>query len=424
MKNILIEQNKHWDGGSYKSVRREALNKLISYLPLKQIITITGIRRCGKSTLAKQAINYLIETGVEAKNIFFINLEHPLFLDYRHNPAYLHTIYETYLKLMNPTGKVYCIFDEIQYFENWQVYIKSQYESSDIKYIITGSNSSMLSNELNTLLSGRSLNIHLGTFNFREFLDYKGIEYHDEFSRIKNKIPIARTKDEYLKWGGFYEVFEVEDGIVKKEILTAYAKNIIYQDIIPRYNIRNSETVERLFFYLLNIATGILNYTTLSKTFSINDKTVKEYINYFEDVFLFKRIDKFHTKQKEQIKSSKKLYVLDSGFLQIAPAHSRNFGVALENSVFNILNQSCEDLTYLKENREIDFKCEKKLYQVSYDMDEAKTRKREMGAFEFLDREAQFEHRIVTYDENHVEGDITIESFDVFALTRYEAGAS
>ena len=416
VKNILIEQNRHWDNTLYKSVKREALDKLISYLPLRQIITITGIRRCGKSTLAKQAINYLIESGVDAKNIFFVNLEHPLFLEYRHNPSYLHTIYEEYLKLINPTGKVYCIFDEIQYFDNWQVYIKSQYESSDTKYIITGSNSSMLSNELNTLLSGRSLNIHLDTFSFREFLDYKDIDYRDEFNRVKNKIHIERAKDEYLKWGGFYEVFEVTDEIVKKEILTAYARNIIYQDIIPRYNIRNSEIVERLFFYLLNTATGVLNYTTLSKTFSVNDKTVKEYINYFEDVFLFKRIDKFHNKQKEQIKSSKKLYVLDSGFLQITSSHSQNLGIALENTVFNTLNQSCENLTYLKDNKEIDFKCNMRLYQVSYSMSDEKTRKREIGAFKFLDSENRFEHHIITYDENCADDNVKIESFDAFVL--------
>ena len=414
MKNILIEQNRHWDNHFYKSVTREALAKLISYLSLKQIITITGIRRCGKSTLAKQAINYLIESGIEAKNIFFINLEHPLFLEYRHNPAYLETIYEEYLKLMNPKGKIYCIFDEIQYFENWQVYIKSKYESSDIKYIITGSNSSMLSNELNTLLSGRSLNIHLSTFNFKEFLDYKEIDYSDEFQRVKNRIDIARAKDEYLMWGGFYEVFEIEDAVVKKEILTSYAKNIIYQDIIPRYAIRNSEIVERLFFYLLNSATGVLNYTTLSKTFSMSDKTIREYINYFEDVFLLKRIDKFHNKQKESIKSSKKIYVLDNGLLQIASSNSKNLGNRLENIVFNILNQSCDALTYMKDTKEIDFRCEDKLYQVSYEMSNAKTRKRELEAFKYLDPESKSKHYMVTYDENGTENGIEIVSLENF----------
>ncbi len=153
MKNILIEQNKHWQGVKYTSVKRIKLDKLISYLPLRQIITITGIRRCGKSTLVKQAINHLIETGVNSKDILFLNLEHPYFLEYKHDANYLNTIYDEYIKLINPKGKVYCVFDEIQYFSNWQVYIKNKYEISDIKFIITGSNSSMLSNELNTLLS-------------------------------------------------------------------------------------------------------------------------------------------------------------------------------------------------------------------------------------------------------------------------------
>jgi len=318
---------------------------------------------------------------------------------------------------MDPKGKVYCVFDEIQYFENWQVYIKSKYESSDIKFIITGSNSSMLSNELNTLLSGRSLNIHLDTFSFSEFLDYKNIDYSSEFTQISNKIDIARAKDEYLKWGGFYEVFEVEDELIKKEILISYAKNIIYQDIIPRYNIRNSEIVERLFFYLLTTVTGILNYTTLSKTFEVSDKTIKEYINYFEDVFLLKRIDKFHTKPKEKIKSSKKIYALDNGFLQIAPTNSKNLGLSLENLVFISLNQKCNELTYLKDKYEIDFKCDKTLYQVSYEIVNSKTKQRELNAFKYLDTQDKWEHKLITYDtqnEDEREDDVKVEKFETF----------
>jgi predicted AAA+ superfamily ATPase len=414
MKNILIEQNPHWQGKFYKSIKREKLNKLISYLPLKQIITISGIRRCGKSTLVKQAINHLIQNKINPKNIFFLNLEHPFFLEYKSNPNYLNTIYEEYLKLINPKGKVYCVFDEIQYFDNWQVYIKNRYENSDIKFIITGSNSTMLSNELNTLLSGRSLNIHLDTFSFAEFLDYKQIPYKSEFDRLSYKIDILRAKDEYLKWGGFYEVFSCEDEIIKKDILISYAKNIIYQDIVPRYKIRNSLIVERLFFYLLSIATGILNYTTLSKTFEISDKTIKEYINYFEDVFLFKRIDRYHTKQKEQIKSSKKLYVLDNGFLQIAPKFSKNLGTMLENSVFNIL-KSNEDLTYLKDKKEIDFFTNNSLYQVSYDISDNKTLKRELSAFNHFDFKNANKF-LITYDINDKIEDIEVMSFENFVF--------
>lgn len=414
MKKILIEQNKHWDNQRYKSIKRDALKKLISYISLRQIITITGIRRCGKSTLAKQAINYLIDSGVQIANILFINLENPYFLEYKHNASFLNTIYEEYLKLMNPQGKVYLIFDEIQYFDNWQVYIKSKYESSDIKFIITGSNSSMLSNDLNTLLSGRSLNIHLDSFSFSEFLDFKGIDYSNEFKQILNKIAISRAKDEYIKWGGFYEVFEIEDENIKKDILISYAKNIIYQDIVPRYNLRNSEVVERLFFYLLTNITGILNYTTLSKIFNISDKSIKTYIRYFEDVFLFKRIDKFHNKPKERIKSSKKIYALDNGFLQIAPSNSQNLGVSLENIIFIILNKNNLEINYIKDNYEIDFKCKNTLYQISYNLSNAKTRQREIRAFEYLDKEKLFKHIIISYDEHSKENDILIENFETF----------
>jgi hypothetical protein len=420
MKNTLIEQNPHWNNKLYKSVKREAISKLISYLPLKQIITITGIRRCGKSTLAKQAINYLIESGVEAKNILFINLENPLFLEYKNDANYLHVIYEEYLKLMNPQGKVYCIFDEIQYFDNWQVYIKSRYELSDIKYILTGSNSSMLSNELSTLLSGRSLNIHLDTFSFTEFLDYKNIEYKDELSQITNKIQIARAKEEYIKWGGFYEVFEVEDESIKKELLINYVRNIIYQDIVPRYSIRNSQVLERLFFYLLSNATSLINYTTLSNTFEISDKSIREYINYFEETFMLKRIDKFHNKPKERIKSFKKIYALDNGFLQIAPKLSDNLGKNLENIVFIALNQKNEEVYYLREVQEIDFLSQSRLYQVSYDISEAKTRQRELGSFEYFNKDNKYTNFLITYDKNEELENVKVLSFEKFMFENIE----
>jgi predicted AAA+ superfamily ATPase len=417
MKNILIEQNPHWQNRLYKSVKRDALNKLISYLPLKQIIIITGIRRCGKSTLAKQAINYLIERGVDPKNIFFINMENPFFLEHNQNPAYLDVIYEEYLKLINPKGKVYCIFDEIQYFENWQVYIKSKYETSDIKFIITGSNSSMLSNELNTLLSGRALNIHLNTFSFTEFLDYKEIPYSNELEQISNRIEIARAKEEFLKWGGFYEVFDTKDELIKKEILINYAKNIIYQDIVPRYGIRNSQTLERLFFYLLSNSTNLINYTSLSKTFEINDKTLKEYINYFEDTFLLKRVDKFHNKQKEIIKSFKKVYALDNGFLQIAPKFSKNLGSSLENMVYIVLNQKSENIYYLKELQEIDFFNTKNLYQVSFDISDEKTKQREINAFSYFNDKNKYKNILITYDTNMTLEGVEVVSFEKFIFS-------
>lgn len=381
MKNLIVEQNPHWIKTPESYIQRESFQKLVSFLPLRQIITITGIRRCGKSTLAKMAIKHLVDEGVPPENILFINLEQPLFLEYRKDPNYLQSILDEYLKLCNPKGKIYVIFDEIQFFENWQVFIKSKYESSDIKFIITGSNSSMLSSEINTLLTGRTLTLHLTPFNFREYLTYKGISYGTQIERIKNRIDIAIAKNEYMNWGGFFEVMEIEDPVLKKEVLVSYAKNIIYRDIVPRFNVRNAEIVERLFFYLLSQTTNILNYRQLADTFGMSDKSIKEYIGYFEDVFLFARIDNYHTKPKERIKSSKKLYTLDNGFLQIAPKHSPGNGQALENWVFNHLYQNDSTICYWRDKREIDFVTQEALVQVAYEMDNPKTTERELLAF-------------------------------------------
>jgi len=415
LKKILIEQNPHWNGRQKNYIKREMLDKLVTYLPLRQIITITGIRRCGKSTLAKEAINYLIENGTEPANILFVNLENPYFLPFRHDPGYLDEIYTIYRKLFNPRGRVYVVFDEIQYFDQWQVYIKSKYESSDIKFIITGSNSSMLSSELNTLLSGRSLNIHLDTFSFGEFLDFHGIPHRTELERITNAIPIHQAKETYLKWGGFYEVMETDDESIKKEILISYIKNILYQDVIPRYKIRNSEEIERLLFYLLDNTATQLNYSTLSDMLGVSDKTVKEYIGYFEDVFLFKRIDRYHLKTKERIKSTKKIYTLDNGLMHAAPRHSKNLGSALENWVFSHLNATSETLYYLKDGKEIDFYTGERLYQVSYRLDDEKTLKREIGAFRHFEN-ISGEKCLITFDDRNILEGVTVMPIDAFVL--------
>ncbi len=415
LSDILVEQNTHWNNQRYDYIRRQKFDKLISYLPLRQIITITGIRRCGKSSLVKDTIDYLMDNGTNSSNILFVNLENPYFLEYRHDPTYLDQIYNAFLKLHNPKGRVYVIFDEIQYFDHWQVYIKSKYESSDIKFIITGSNSSMLSNELNTLLSGRSLNIHLDTFSFGEFLDYKHIPHSNKIERTSNKIDIYKAKEEYIKWGGFFEVMEVEDENLKKDILYSYIKNIIFQDIVPRYNIRNWEVVERLLFYLLSNVTMQLNYSTLSDIFDVSDKTVKEYIGYFEDVFLIKRIDRFHNKIKEQIKSTKKIYTLDSGLVYVAPKHSANKGALLENWVYNHLRADNNKVYYLKDSKEVDFFTGRSMYQVSYSIKDPKTKKREIEAFEHF-KDIEGERILVTYDEEEEQNGVEILKIDEFVL--------
>ena len=159
MELTLLEDNPHWlNDRCYDSFTgREVLDKALSFL---------------------QVIKELLKT-VNAKNIFFINLEKPEFIPYKNDAAYLEKIYEEYLKLANPNKdeRIYFFIDEIQIFQNWEIFVKSKYENSNIKFIITGSNSSLLTSSYATVLTGRILKLRVHSFNFKEFLEYKNIDF-------------------------------------------------------------------------------------------------------------------------------------------------------------------------------------------------------------------------------------------------------
>ena len=419
MESILLEDNPHWNNlSAYDNfISRELLPKAVSYLTTKQILALIGARRVGKSTLAKLMIKELLKT-VEAKNIFFINLEKPEFIPYKQDASYLAEIFDNYLKLANPnlSEKIYFFIDEIQIFKNWEVFVKSKYENSNIKFIITGSNSSLLTSDFATVLTGRVLKISVHSFSFTEFLKFKNISYGSRIEQISNKIEISRAKDEYLKWGGYFDVISTDDVIIKKDILKNIAEDIIFKDIVPRYNIKNSSQLKDLFYYIVSNATSSLNYLGLAKKINIDAKTIKEYINYFEDNFLIHTISSYHTKITEQIKSAKKLYLSDNGFLNLGINRTINNGVMLENEVFVVLNKFCEELTYIKENYEIDFRCENSLYQVSYNIEDEKTRQREFRAFENFDSEKKYKYKLITYDETSLSEDIEIIKYEDFVF--------
>jgi len=424
MDSILLEDNPHWIKKAnevYNNyANRERLDTALAYLSAKEIIAIIGARRVGKSSLSKLMIKSLLQE-VNSKNIFFINLEKPSFIPYKNDPSYLEKIYDAYLKLANPNmnEKIYFFIDEIQIFDSWEVFIKSKYENSNIKFIITGSNASLLASSYATLLTGRVLKLELSSFNFREFLSYKEIAYSSPLDIAQNKIKIKRALDEYLKWGGYYSVFSNSNEQVKMGILKNIAEDIILKDIVPRYSIRNSEAIRDLFFYVVSNATTQLNYAKLGKKIGIDAKMIKEYIGYFQDNFLVKTIPNYHHKLTQQLKSTKKLYITDNGFLNLGVKRSKDQGAMLENMVFTALNH--EKLTYLLDAKECDFYLNAKLYQVSYDIEDEKTQKRELEGLRFFaDKLGKDRGIIVTYDSNEVldyKGvEIEVFSVDSFLL--------
>jgi len=264
MQSVLLEDNPHWINSSIYNdfIDREVLKKAISFLNAKEIIAIIGARRVGKSTLAKLLIKELLKTN-EAKNIFFINLEKPEFIPYKSDASYLNKIYDEYQKITIPdtNKKIYFFIDEIQIFQNWEVFIKSKFENSNIKFIITGSNSSLLTSNYATVLTGRVLKLQIHSFNFREFLNYKNIKYSTILDQTANKIEINRAKDEYLKWGGYFSVISNDDEMLKKEQLKNIAEDIILKDIVFNAfeHFKNISTDAMLVTYDLNDSIDNIN---------------------------------------------------------------------------------------------------------------------------------------------------------------------
>jgi len=132
------------------------------------------------------------------------------------------------LKLADPRGKVYVFLDELQYFTDWQVFVKSKYEREDIKFIVTGSNSQLLSSDLITLLSGRTLPLALFPFDFHEYLLARGERIISAIQAVRNRHRLRKLCDEYLVCGGFPEVVLIENQRLIKDILANYARNILY----------------------------------------------------------------------------------------------------------------------------------------------------------------------------------------------------
>ena len=406
----IVDQNPHWDGESFAlGIHRNVMGVLREYLDTRQVIAITGVRRCGKSTLLRQTVNYLIQDkNIPPVNILFLNLENPYFTPFRKDIRNLEKIYEDYLALVNPKGKIYVILDELQYFSDWQVFVKSKYETANIKFIITGSNSQLLSSDLITLLSGRVLPLTLHPFDFKEYLLAKGIKIASEHQAVRYRNRLRKLFGEYLLEGGFPEVVLTENKRLKREILAGYAKNILYQDIVPRFELKKPYEIENLFFYLTSNITSHFTFNKLASLIELSDKTIKDYLKFFNNAFLLYILERFDFSVKKQMKGTRKIYCVDNGLAtSVSFSFSENIGHYLENLIFCELNKENQKIYFhkTKNGHEVDFFRpdaidSEQLIQVCTNMKNEKTKQREIRA---LTRAADELHLpgglIVTIDE-------------------------
>ncbi|MEK6935642.1 MAG: ATP-binding protein [Nanoarchaeota archaeon] len=379
--------------------REELIEREISiepYLKGNEIVIITGIRRCGKSTLLK-----IISNKINKKKIY-INFDDVRFTDFKIEN--FQDIENFAKELHSIESEIVFFFDEIQNVPSWERWVNNLF-AKKIKVFVTGSNSSLLSSEISTFLTGRNKVLKLYPFSFKEFLRFKDIAENPKTSN--ERITLMNAFEEYFEKGGFPLVIKNNDLELSKQ----YFEDILNKDIIRRYNIKKTKEIKDLILYLFSNVGSIYSYSTLKTVSGIKSLSmIKNYIEYMKGVFLASTINRFDYSLKKQKVSSSKFYVLDNSFLKtVAFNFIENRGQRLENLVFVELLKRDFEVYYHLDKKECDFIVKKGLkitqaIQVCLNLENPMTKKREIeGLLEALQKYNLKEGIILTLDKESEE---------------------
>lgn len=334
-------------------VRDEMLNSILKIIKPKEIIVLTGVRRSGKSTLIHQVIDNLM-AKINPKNILYFNFDEPL---KEKNIDAIETVFKTFLELNNPQGRKYLFFDEIQNIPQWEKWLKKYYDlyGDEIKFIVTGSNSAMLSNELSKLLTGRMLTKKVYPLSFNEFIKFNNLEIKDA---TLQKEEIKHYFSKYLKIGGFPEVVLEKDPEINNQRLKEYFDSILLRDVITSANIRETAKLTELANYAMTNISSIFSYNNISNAININIHSLKEYLYFLENAYLIFQLKYFSYSIKESIMIQKprKIFCIDNGLRNaVSFKFSKDEGRLAENLVFIELKRREKEPYYWKNKGEVDF---------------------------------------------------------------------
>ncbi|VAW38843.1 Uncharacterized ATPase, AAA superfamily [hydrothermal vent metagenome] len=384
LRELLIEHKEHaLKAGDYFA--RQAASDPDRLFTQKEIHTITGVRRSGKSTLMRLLMKKLLDSGRAVRNqLFFLNFEDERFAEFVLDD--FQALYEAYLEIEAPAGKKYFFLDEIQNIPGWQRWVNRLYEFEDIKIFVTGSNAAMLSAEIAAALTGRNRIIELYPFSFLEFVQAKGtIPDERDFLRPEKRAALVHLFDRYLQTGGFPEAVKTGD----TSILQEYFRDIIYRDIVARHGIRNVHELRELVLYLASNLSCMMSYKKLQSLISVKStNTVKKYLGYLADAYLFISVDLFDYSVKKQIYNPAKIYCIDHALAAAAGFRfSADIGRTLENIVCLELKRRGHEIYYWRNRTglEVDFVIKQGLditgaIQVCHDLEAPDTKRREIKA--------------------------------------------
>lgn len=391
IKRIIVSQ--HESLKSLDIVERDIFQDFRKEAKSPFINVVSGIRRCGKSTLVRHV------RMRNSEKDYFINFDDNRLIKFTVDD--FERLYEAFHELFDHEKT--CYFDEIQNIPGWEKFVRRLYDEGN-KIFITGSNAQMLSREMGTHLTGRSIKTELFPFSFTEFLRLNGIskENNTFYSDLK-RAAIKRAFEGFAREGGFPEFLETHNINYLQNIY----ENILYKDVIVRHKIRNEKTLAELSHYLISNIAREFSYTSLKNSLGLSNAiTVKEYISYLETSYLLFSINKFDFSIKKQLTNPKKVYAIDVALADsVSFAFSENTGRKLENIVFLQLKRMGYEIYYHRRKYECDFLLRKKgritvAVQVSMDLSVAKTREREINGL----MEAMEEHKlengfIISFDD-------------------------
>ena len=419
------------------------LNQLIAFKDKEPVKVITGIRRCGKSSLLKLMQEYLLNSGVKEDQIIAINFESLEFQEMNYKELY------EYVKKKIPTTKrAYLFFDELQRIERWEDAINSFRVDFDCDIYITGSNSYLLSSEYSTYLSGRYVEIKMYPLSFKEFIDFHGYklkEYETPIGEKKKRavnendeiVEIRDLFDAYMRYGGMPGIADVE---LKQDkamtLLDGIYSTVVVRDILEREKrrgvrqITDAELLRKIVLFLAdnignNTSLNSVSNTLVSENMIQNrerqgkpaTQTIASYVGALKESYMFYDVKRFDIKGKEYLRTLGKYYIVDIGLRNyLLGFRDRDRGHSLENIVyFELLRRGFDVAIGKIDNLEVDFiatSANEKMYiQVTESMKNELVRERELKSLQKIHN--NYKKMVITLDKALDDEYDGIQSIDV-----------
>jgi len=360
-------------------IQREIYLKALQDWREKQVIkVVTGVRRCGKSTLFQQYINYLLSEGVRQEQIIYINLEDLAFeslLDYRELHNYI-------AKRLIKSEMTYVFLDEVQQCLNFEKAVDSLYIKENVDLYITGSNANLLSGELATLLSGRYVLIEMLPLSFKEFATSGAVSE-----------PVREQFNRYLRFGSFPFLTQLEESeSIFRTYIEGIYSTILLKDVASREGIADITLLEDIIRFLSSSIGSPISAKRISDGINASGRkvsvnTVDKYLKALTESYIFYKADRFDIKGRNLLKTLSKYYIVDTGLRNyLLPPASPDLGHQIENIVYlELLRRDFRVNVGKVGNREVDFVASDKnqliYFQVATTVLSEETLKRELEAF-------------------------------------------